>query len=170
MFFEINWKNREAITKLLLIVLVLIINSIAGCKKSDRSNIEVYEEERCHALSSIKALNALSSGNIYKAKILLQTEAFISIQGLYFREEYGNIPLNVRLETRKRLREILTYLENDIDDIDIDLPSTKACLQSLDEMLTTSKDRKCLANIKKLLRGCQGANRASRKQPDGPDN
>ncbi|MEI6788560.1 MAG: hypothetical protein WCL49_08790 [bacterium] len=128
---------------------------MTGCSSTReyKPGQDVYETQTSHACVTIKALNALASGNTNHATYLMQVEAFMTAPILLELErKETNIPEWQRQDVREYLRELTGYFENNLDKIDPNLPMTRHCVAALEQMLTTEADKMRIQAIKNKLK------------------
>ena len=128
----------------------------AGCSVTPHENYQqAYESSLAEGRVAMTILHALDSGDIRKTRQVTMTSLHVTLSGLPTYAARAHATHEQRQEELSLARDVLNYMLAHREDFDPRLPSVKAGMRGLREMLTGSDDARQLAELSDYFAGVE---------------
>ena len=116
--------------------------------KDDTNYKQAFDSNFANVNVSMRALKSLESGDVKKAKQMLQTTMFLDLSFMPVFAKKFKLSPDQKIETEVLAKEVLNYCCQYKDELNPQLPTTKWGLQGLAQTLTNTND---LVKLKQLV-------------------
>lgn len=138
---------------------------VAGCSTAPKENYQqAYESSLADGTVTMTTLHALDSGDIRKTRQVAMTSLHVTLSFLPLYSAKAHPTPEQKREELTLARDVLNYMEAHREEFDPRLPSVKAGMRGLREILIAPDDARQVTELSDYFAGVEKAPAGSTKQ------